>query len=98
MKDVARILSHSSRKELCSSEIYNLSSNDTLSINELVAIIKIQMPEEFEVIYENNRKSDNAFIDLDNSKLINEIADFHFTPIQIGINETYQYLKKWNEN
>ena len=56
------------------------------------------MPEEFEVIYENNRKSDNAFIDLDNSKLINEIADFHFTPIQIGINETYQYLKKWNEN
>lgn len=94
VKDVARILSHSSFKELNSSEIYNLSSNDTLSINELVNIIKVQMPEEFSVIYENNRKSDNAFIDLDNSKLINEMNCFSFTPIHIGINETYQSIKR----
>ncbi len=96
VKDVARILSNSSYKDLNSTEIYNLSSNDTLSINDLVTIIKVQIPEEFNVIYEENRKSDNAFIDLDNSKLIEEMNEFQFTPIQIGINETYQYLKKEN--
>lgn len=94
VKDVARILSHSSNKELTSSDIYNLSSNDTLSINDLVNILKTQIPKAFNVTYENNRKSDNAYIDLDNSKITKEIANFQFTPIQIGIDETYQHLKQ----
>lgn len=93
VKDVAKVLSHSSLKEFNTSEIYNLSSDDTLSINELIAIIKDEITEDFKIIYEENRKSDNAYIDLDNSKLKNELDHFKFTPIRTGIRETYHYLK-----
>ena len=94
VKDVTKLLSHSINKELTNSEIYNLSSNDTISINDLVDIIKFQVPEKFNIIYENSRKSDNSFIDLDNLKLLSEINNFQFTPLEIGIAETYKYLKR----
>jgi UDP-glucose 4-epimerase len=93
VKDVAKVLSHSSLKGLNTSEIYNLSSDDTLSINELVAILQDEITEDFKIIYEENRKSDNAHIDLDNSKLKDEIDNFEFTPIRKGVKETYLYLK-----
>lgn len=93
VKDVAELLGLSLNTNLNSSEIYNLSSNDTLTINQIVDLIKNTVAETFEVEYVNKRESDNTAIDLDNSKLIKAVSDFKFTPIKKGISETYNFIK-----
>lgn len=94
VKDVAKLLSYSVQKDLSASETYNLSSDDTVSINQLVGILKQEITESFNVIYETKRQSDNSFIDLDNSKIILDHPSFQFTPLQLGIKATYKHIKK----
>ena len=94
VKDVAELLSLSLTNNSNGSEIYNLSSDDSLTINQIVDLIKQCVTEKFEVHYENQRQSDNTAIDLDNTKLKNAIPHFNFTPIQKGIAETYNFIKK----
>ncbi|MCA6437463.1 MAG: NAD-dependent epimerase/dehydratase family protein [Bacteroidetes bacterium] len=93
VNDVAKLLTLSIDKPINNSEVYNLSSNDTLTINEIVEMIKKAVTEKFSIQYTEKRDSDNAAIDLDNTKLRNAMKDFKFTPIQQGILETYQHLK-----
>lgn len=93
VKDVAELLGLSLQKDFNSSEIYNLSSNDSLTINEIIGLIKQTVNQTFETEYVTKRESDNTAIDLDNSKLINTVSDFKFTPIQQGILETYNFIK-----
>ena len=93
VKDVAQLLSVSIEADIQKSNIYNLSSNDTLSINELVEIIKKIIPEHFDVIYEKQRQSDNPAVYLNNSRILNDHPTFHFTPIEKGILETYLFIK-----
>ncbi len=93
VKDVAELLSLSLIRDINTSETYNLSSNDTLSINEIVDLIKKVVSEPFEIVYTPKRESDNTAIDLDNSKLINVVPNFKFTPISQGISETYDCIK-----
>jgi UDP-glucose 4-epimerase len=94
IKDVVRLLSLSARANDQKSNIYNLSSNDTLSINELVSIIKKIIPENFEVIYENQRQSDNPAIYLDNSKILKDFPGFNFSSMEENILKTYLFIKK----
>jgi UDP-glucose 4-epimerase len=94
VRDVSHLLSLSVYAEAKKSNIYNLSSNDTLSINELVLIMKNVIPEEFEVLYKNQRQSDNPAIDLDNSKILKEYPNFKFTSIKDGILATYLFIKE----
>jgi len=93
VKDTVELLSHSLVSDLSKSEIYNASSNDTISINNLVKIIKQIVEEKFEVLYENKRKSDNPTIDLDNSKIVSQMPDLKFLSLQEGIKQTYQHIK-----
>ena len=76
------------------SEVYNVSSNDTVSINELVSIIKSVVDENFEVKYIPSRQSDNPAIYIDNSKIRTAFPAFKFTGLEEGILKTYQYIKK----
>ncbi len=92
VKDAAELLTLSLNRDLNSSEIYNLSSNTTLTINQIVDLIKEVIPEKFEVIYENQRQSDNTAIDLDNTKIKTAFPEFEFTPIKKGIEETYNFI------
>lgn len=94
VKDVAELLSFSVTSDLTKSEVFNLSSNDTLSINELVTIMKSVISEKFEINYSENRQSDNLAIKLDNQKILNAHPNFSFTKIEDGILKTYQYIKK----
>lgn len=94
VKDTVELLSHSLVSDLSKSEIYNASSNDTISINNLVKIIKQIVEEKFEVLYENKRKSDNPTIDLDNSKILNCMPDLKFMTLEEGIKQTYQHIKE----
>lgn len=94
VKDVVELLSFSAAGNLSESNTYNLSSNDTVKINDLVRMMKSVVQENFEVIYTETRQSDNSFIDLDNSRLAGRHRDFIFTGIEDGIKKTYAYLKK----
>ncbi len=94
IKDAIQLLSLSVHTNTQRSNIYNLSSNDTLSINELVSIIKKIIPENFDVIYEDQRKSDNPQIYLDNSKILSDHPDFHFSSMEEAILKTYLFIKK----
>lgn len=92
IEDVAKLLSLSLHTKSNKSNIYNLSSNNALSINELVSITKKIIPETFEVIYTATRQSDNPSILLDNSKILTDFPDFEFTKIEDGILKTYNSL------
>ena len=89
---MAELLTHSLRS-LQSSDIYNISSNSTLSINEVVAIMKKKVDENFDVIYKESRQSDNSYIDLINTKILTNFNKFNFTAIDEGIEKTYHSLK-----
>jgi len=93
VKDVAELLGLSLITDINSSEIYNLSSNDALTINQIVDLLKNTVTETFDIEYVNKRESDNTAIDLDNTKLINALPNFKFTPIIQGIAETYNFIK-----
>ena len=92
VKDVAHLLLYS-LENIETSEIFNLSSNDTCSINDLIAILKQKSDRPFNVEYTQSRQSDNSFIDLDNSKIISKNPSFVFTPLENGIEETFQFIK-----
>ncbi len=92
VKDVAQLMLHS-LKDLKDSNIFNVSSNNTYSINDLIEVMKKVVHEKFEVTYVESRQSDNAFIDLDNSKILKQLPNFKFTDIEEGILKTYLKIK-----
>jgi UDP-glucose 4-epimerase len=91
VKDVAQLMLYS-LENIQTSDIFNLSSNDTCSINDLIAILKQKSDRSFEVEYTQGRQSDNSFIDLDNSKIISKNPEFVFTPLENGIEATFQHI------
>ncbi len=93
VKDVTELLSHSVTSDTNTSSTYNISSNDSLTINQIVDVIKSTVSEKFEIIKEESRLSDNSAIDLDNTKITKAIPTFQFTPISKGIAQTYSYIK-----
>lgn len=96
IKDVVAFLLTSIKTELSTSNIYNLSSNDNLSINELLKIINSIVEEKQKIIYLDQRTSDNPFIALDNSKIKSSFPKINFTPIYDGIKSCYLYLKEFS--
>lgn len=93
VKDVAELLSLSATSDIANSSTYNISSNDSLTINQIVEIIKRTVNEKFEIINEQTRLSDNSAIDLDNTKITKAVPAFKFTPIEKGIAQTYSFIK-----
>lgn len=93
IKDVVRFITTSVETDLSISNIYNLCSNDNLSINELLKIIKSTVTEAHEIIYVEQRSSDNPFISLDNSKIKLAFPSIHFTPMNEGIKSCYKHIK-----
>lgn len=94
IKDVAKALAYSCQSNIETSTIYNLSSDDSLSINEVIEYIKKITNEPFKINYKKTRGSDNPKILLDNTKLKNDFKELKFTPINEGIKNTYLNLLK----
>lgn len=92
VQDVAQLMLHSI-EQLQDSQIFNISSNNTYSINELIEVMKKVIQEPFVVKYQTSRQSDNAFIDLDNTKISELKPHFNFTDIEKGIYKTYVSIK-----
>jgi UDP-glucose 4-epimerase len=76
------------------SNIINLASDDNISINQLIEVIKQVVTEDFGVKYVESRQSDNPAISLDNTKLKNTYIDFRFIPLKEGIEKTYSFIKQ----
>jgi UDP-glucose 4-epimerase len=93
VKDVTELLSYSMTSNLNKSHIYNISSNNTITINDLVKILRSVAVEDFIVLNELERQSDNSTINLDNTKILRNYPDFQFTNINDGIFNTYTFIK-----
>jgi len=94
VNDVAEILSFSASKNITQSQILNLASDDTLSINQLLKQIKDTVNTDFKVKYSPARQSDNPAILISNKKLKATYPEFNFTTLSNGIAETHAYLKE----
>lgn len=94
VNDVATLLSFSVSESPNQSHIFNLASDDNLSINNLVSIVETVVNEKFTKNYMETRQSDNPAISLDNSKIKAAFPNYRFTNIELGIENTYYYLKK----
>lgn len=93
INDAVELLTLSLRKPFTSSDTYNLSSNDTLSVREIIERIRQVTGEQFEIVRVPARQSDNPYIDLDNSRILGDFGDFRFTPLETGIARTYAHIK-----
>ena len=93
VKDLVQLMQHSIKAEIKESSIFNLASNDSYTINQIIEALKEIVEEDFEVVYQSNRKSDNEFIDIDNSKILLSYPDFQFTDFKQAIKNTYDHIK-----
>jgi len=94
VKDVANLLMLSTRKSLEDSDVYNISANHSVNLNELIALIKKVTQTDFGVQYVQERSSDNGKVFLDNSKIMSRFGETSLTSLEEGIKNTYAYLKK----
>ncbi|MFV0389619.1 MAG: NAD-dependent epimerase/dehydratase family protein [Pyrinomonadaceae bacterium] len=93
VRDAAKLLTLSLEKNIENSEIYNLSSNHPISLNELVKLMKNVLKVEVKVEYLSARASDNRKVVLDNTKLMKHFGQVSLTSLEDGIKQTYNYLK-----
>lgn len=91
VKDVAKILSKSCNS-IQSSGIYNLSSENNLSISELITCIEDVLNVKCTTEYLPSRGSDNPSIIVDNKELKKIFPNFKFTSIEEGILRTYRSI------
>lgn len=92
IKDLVSLMSLSANRSLTENGIFNLSSNDTLSINELVLVIQKVVGVDFDIDRIPARKSDNTIINPDNNKIMELFPKFNFTPLEKGISNTFLHI------
>ena len=93
VNDVAKILCLSLTNGFGKSSTYNVSSGDSLTINQIVEILKSTVKEDFSVENVKVRESDYSAVEIDNAELIRAMPEFTFTPIGEGIARTYSYIR-----
>jgi UDP-glucose 4-epimerase len=90
-EDVANLLKLSLIKDFADSDLYHISSNEGLSINELVAIVQNKYKYS-KIRFEEARQSDNKYVVLDNTKILKWFPDYKFKNIEKGIENTYFFI------
>jgi UDP-glucose 4-epimerase len=93
VKDVAQLLAYSASATQQESGIYNIASNDSISINDVLTNIKTVIQQDVIVDFSPSRESDNSAILLDNARILSRFPNFQFTELQDGIAQTYEYIK-----
>ncbi len=92
VNDVVRLIEHSAVSDLKVSGEWNVASNNAYTINEIIEILKSIVSVKFDVNRWESRKSDNAKIDLENSKLLNVYPGFVFTDFKTAVLNTLQHI------
>ena len=68
--DVCNLLALSITKKLTAGDVYNTCTGISVSLNDIIRIIKHELQIDFNVEYLDKRKSDNPTVYLDNKKLL----------------------------
>ena len=92
VKDIAKILFLCIKNDNITKEIINISSNVSISINELYEKLKHITKKDLKVNYLEERKGDIKHSLLNNSKLLNYI-DIKLTNINAGLEKTIEEIK-----
>ena len=92
VKDIAKILFLCIKNDNMTKEIINISSNVSISINELYEKLKHITKKDLKVNYLEERRGDIKHSLLNNSKLINYI-DIKLTNINAGLEKTIKEIK-----
>lgn len=92
VKDIAKILFLCIKNDNMTKEIINISSNVSISINELYEKLKHITKKDLKVNYLEERKGDIKHSLLNNSKLLNYI-DIKLTNINVGLEKTIEEIK-----
>jgi UDP-glucose 4-epimerase len=98
INDVTAVLPMSLLNKTESSEIFNLCSNENLSINEIINITEKITKNPLKIKHLESRKSDNPKISLDNKKICEYYNDYKFIPIREGINMTLKKLLEYYQS
>ena len=94
VKDVSRLLSLSLNADKSVSNIWNLASMDSFTINQVIERMKVLLPVDFTFNYLHARSSDNTAIDIDNSKLMSAFPGFTFTEFDQAVLSTFLHIKQ----
>ncbi|TXJ57846.1 NAD-dependent epimerase/dehydratase family protein [Brachyspira aalborgi] len=92
VKDIAKILFLCIKNDNITKEIINISSNVSISINELYEKLKHITKKDLKVNYLEERRGDIKHSLLNNSKLLNYI-DIKLTNINSGLEKTIEEIK-----
>lgn len=92
VKDIAKILFLSIKNENITKEAINISSNVSISINELYKKLKYITKKDLKVNYLEEREGDIKHSVLNNLKLLNYI-NIKLTDIDIGLEKTIEEIK-----
>jgi len=87
--DTVKLISWSTIKDLSHSDIYNVSSGTSTSLNELVNIISDTLNQKLRVKYLPQRKSDCPYSVLDNNKIMKFFPNHNMVSLSEGIRKTW---------
>lgn len=91
--DVCNLLALSITKKLTAGDVYNTCTGISVSLNDIIRIIKHELQIDFNVEYLDKRKSDNPTVYLDNKKLLECFPGYHFVSLEEGIKRVYASIK-----
>jgi UDP-glucose 4-epimerase len=92
VSDVAELLTFTLRTA-APSGVYNIASPETISIKNLIGVIREVVSEPFKVAEVDARQSDNSRIDVDGARLTSAFESFRYTDLRTGIARTYEAIK-----
>lgn len=93
VKDVAKLVAISALGSPDRSDIFNICSSHSASLNELVELIRKVTGVDFEVKYLPGRANDNRLVMMDNSRIMRSCDNISLTSLEGGIRKTYAFLK-----
>ncbi len=92
VKDVAEILTQVATSRFDANHLLNVSSDDSLSLNDIIHLMQKDLGMEFSVEKLEQRGSDNKKTLVDNRKLRSLLPEFKFTSIRDGIKLTHDHI------
>ena len=92
--DVSRLLMLSIVKPIDHSDIYNLCSNESVSLLSILDIMREKLGLTFTVEYKPGRQSDATAVCLTNKKLLTLFPGYQLTSLEEGIRKVYHSLSK----
>lgn len=94
VRDVGSLLTHGVTGSLSESEVYNVSSNHPISLNDLLDLIRRVTRLDFQVEYRPSRLNDNQKVILDNTRIMSLAGESALTGLNDGVQKTYNFIKK----